>query len=144
MSLALRIDGDFSIKQEDFDSVLTALKAAPEGELIVHLDESITDIRYAFDQCQWECLMTSGDIKGCYFNGAEFGEYYDEHLQFFKTLAPWVPDHSFIDFQGEEGELWRWFFMAGECEEHQALVTYPTLQKYDATKPLGYNSSYHS
>ena len=39
MSLALRIDGDFSIKQEDFDSVLTALKAAPEGELIVHLDE---------------------------------------------------------------------------------------------------------
>ena len=125
------IDGDFSIKKEDFDAVLIALKAAPKGRLIDEIDEGITDIQYAFAQCQWECLMDEGDIKGIYFEGEKW---HDEHEQFMNTVAPLVPDRSFIECRGEEGEMWKWFFMDGKCEEHQALLTYPTLKKYEAVK----------
>jgi hypothetical protein len=125
------VDGDFSIKKEDFDSVLTALKAVPKDLLVFDLDERITDIRYAFDWCQWDCVIDEGNIIGIYFNGEKW---YDQHENFMNTVAPWVPDRSFIECRGEEGEMWKWFFMDGKCEEHQAFVTYPTLEKYKAVK----------
>jgi len=121
------VDGDFSIKKEDFDAVLIALKAAPKGRLVDDIDENIPDLEWAFSMCQWECLMDEEGIKSIYFNSEKW---HDAHVQFMNTVAPWVPDRSFIECRGEEGEMWKWFFMDGKCEEHQALVTYPTLEKY--------------
>lgn len=33
---------------------------------------------------------------------------------FFKSIAPFVLDNSYIDWRGEDGELWRWYFSNGE------------------------------
>ena len=116
---------------DDFDAVLIALKATPKGRLVDDIDENVPDLEWAFSMCQWECLMDEGDIKGIYFEG---DKWHDEHEQFMNTVAPWVPDRSFIECRGEEGEIWKWFFMDGKCEEHQAFITYPTLEKYEAVK----------
>ena len=42
----------------------------------------------------------------------------------FCALAPFVADDGTIDFQGEDGERWRYHFRRGRCYELEANVVY--------------------
>jgi hypothetical protein len=39
---------------------------------------------------------------------------------FFSVIAPFVKDGSFIEWRGEDGAEWRWFFTGGKVSEQSA------------------------
>lgn len=47
------------------------------------------------------------------FFGEKFGGY---EYQLFKVIAPYIED-GFIEYRGEDGECWRYYFSKGECKE---------------------------
>lgn len=49
---------------------------------------------------------TDGNIIDIWFDGEKMG---DEDFMF-KAIAPYVKAGSYLDFHGEDGELWRWEF----------------------------------
>ena len=62
----------------------------------------------------------NGDIWHLYFRGDKSGH----DLDFFKVLAPFVRDESYIIMRGEDGEMWRWFFKDKTCIEQNAIITW--------------------
>jgi len=48
------------------------------------------------------------------------GEKIGNESSFFKAIAPFVKEGSFIEMVGEDGEKWRWVFENGQCVEKQA------------------------
>ena len=55
----------------------------------------------------------NGDVTHIYFNGEKLG---DEEI-ILSSIAPYVENGSYITFQGEEGERWKWKFVDGVLEE---------------------------
>lgn len=46
-----------------------------------------------------------------------FGEKYGEELTIHKVLAPFVEDGGYIEYKGEDGDVWRHLFKNGEVRE---------------------------
>jgi hypothetical protein len=64
-----------------------------------------------------------GNIDAIGYNGGNLSD--EEDL--FKQIAPMVEDDSFLEYRGEDGELWRWVFRGGKCYELTATITWPEL-----------------
>jgi hypothetical protein len=64
-----------------------------------------------FEWWQWSAgVDDDGNINGIEFVGENLGS--DE--DFFRIIAPFVQDDSFIHMVGEEGEQWKWIFKDGK------------------------------
>jgi hypothetical protein len=63
---------------------------------------------------------TFGDIIGIEFTGEKMGD--DEKL--FAAIAPFVEKGSYIEMQGEEGDIWRWVFDGEGVKEVMAKVSF--------------------
>ena len=125
-------DSDFTIKKENFTKALEALKAAfiPEnmnvsdyinGKEYPHfswvdtqtvlnakeLEDALREIRYqpVYDD--------DGNIINVEFTGEKAGA---EDV-FFVALAPYVENHSYICFEGEDGCRWEWDFDGQKVKE---------------------------
>lgn len=71
----------------------------------------------------WRWMMhqnDAGDIVDISFNGDKYGD--DDIL--FNTLAPFVRSGSFISMRGEDGALWRWYFIDGECVAQEGKISF--------------------
>ena len=66
-------------------------------------------------------LNAEGDIIGIEFQGGTLRD----DFEMFQKIAPFVRDGSFLEMTGEDGALWRWVFKDGECQEINAVVTWP-------------------
>jgi hypothetical protein len=60
------------------------------------------------------------NIIDLYFENEKIGQ---EDL-LFKTIAPCVREGSFLDIDGEEGEMWRWYFDGTDMIEQLGTVSY--------------------
>lgn len=70
-------------------------------------NRTIKTLEEALDEWSYHPEINShGDIVDLWFDGEKIG---DEN-QMFKALAPFVEPGSYLDFHGEDGELWRWYF----------------------------------
>jgi len=63
--------------------------------------------------------------------GTSCGGYYDSKTGseeiFMMTLAPFVQDGSYMEWQGEDAERWRWVFRDGTMVIQEAIVTWRDL-----------------
>lgn len=126
------IDNQFKIKKENFEMALDGLKNAfvPEnmncydyinGQTYPHfswvdthsvlksrsLGEALKKIRYEPE------YNDAGDICNVDFTGQKYGS---ENV-FFAALAPYVEDGSYIAFEGEDGDTWKWQFSNGVVKQ---------------------------
>lgn len=123
------IDSKFAIKKENFEEALRSLKGifVPENmtckdyisEKEYHhfswvdtntvlssltFEEALKGIRYT------PVYDVDGDICDIEFTGEKYG---DEKI-FFTSLAPYVEPDSYVCFEGEDGEVWKWIFRNGK------------------------------
>jgi hypothetical protein len=61
-----------------------------------------------------------GNIVDLYFDHDKMGQ---EDL-LFDTIAPCVRAGSYLDMEGEEGDLWRWYFDGEQMLDQTGKVTY--------------------
>lgn len=116
---------DFKIKESNEEKALQALKdmAIKNNEISWVDNQYIIDsktFKQAFSECRYQSSLEEVDgemyITIDYFSGEKYGS---EEL-IFNTLAPYVEDGSYITYQGEEGELWRYVFNNGLMQEKNA------------------------
>lgn len=62
----------------------------------------------------------TGDLTDIHFIGEKLG---DEKI-LFQALAPFVDKGSFIEMEGEDGDLWRWTFDGQQMIEQVARITW--------------------
>lgn len=120
---------DFKIKESNEEKALQALKdMAIKNNRISWVDnQDIIDsktFKQAFSECRYQSSLEEVDgemyITIDYFSGEKYGS---EEL-IFNTLAPYVEDGSYITYQGEEGEQWRYTFNNGTMKEKTAKITW--------------------
>ena len=84
--------------------------------------KTFKEIAQAF---RWDMDMNEdGDVYWITFNGEKYG---GDEMIFLNIIAPYVKKDSYIEMEGEEGERWQWYFDGETCEEHHAIINYPTL-----------------
>lgn len=127
---------DFFIEKEKFPHLLEAIKAlagCPDN-MTGRIDNSpsyawvdmgklasSTSVADALKAWRWNPdFDEDGNINYIWFEGQKYGD--DPVL--FEQIAPWVRDDSFIEMQGEQGEIWRWVFQNGEVIEKDAKITW--------------------
>ena len=66
-----------------------------------------------------------GNVTDFIFSGEKYG---GDELVFLNTIAPYVKEGSFIEFRGEDGEQWKWYFNGNTCEEYFAEIIYSDLE----------------
>lgn len=124
----------FRIPADKKDAALKAVKAVLTGP--PHVDEDGRQLHFAWVRADWlnetaldELLgawrwtayeNVNGDIVELEFTGEKMGNESD----LFAALAPFVDDGSFIQMEGEEGELWRWCFDNGKLHERYGRVVF--------------------
>lgn len=140
------MDADFVIKRENQDKALEAVKKLADtvnengsgssysgGECKSRSYAWVTtedfvnadDVSEAISAWGWEPQTdeVTGDITTMYFVAEKKGD--DEYL--LDALAPYVEPGSFIQMQGEDGSIWRWFFDGQQCIEQGGEVTFAPL-----------------
>ena len=60
------------------------------------------------------------NVVGIRFDGEKEGD--EEEL--FRTLAPYVDDGSYLQFRGEDAEIWRYVFEGDSVERQDATMRY--------------------
>ena len=125
-------ESNFTIKRKNFDKALQSLKDVfvPEnmtcynyvnGKKYPHfswvdtktvleskeLGEALEEIRYA------PTYNDDGDICDVEFTGEKYG---DEEI-FFNALAPYVESGSYLCFEGEDEDTWKWAFDNGKVKQ---------------------------
>lgn len=84
--------------------------------------DTLEDLMYEWG---WEAENGSlGNIVYVRFDGDRLS---DED-KWFDVLAPFVKRGSYIDMEGEDGYIWRWYFDGLTCTEHRGEVVFPTLE----------------
>jgi hypothetical protein len=56
-----------------------------------------------------------------------YGRNLSDEKTLFNQIAPMVEDGSFLEYRGEDGDIWRWVFRGGKCYERGAIITWPEL-----------------
>lgn len=131
-------DTKFTIKKENFEAALKALKDLFRDERNMPIYDWINGTKHphfswvstkevldseslcqALSAIRWSPDVDSNeDINYITFEGEKSG---NENI-FFATIAPYVENGSYIGMEGEDGYLWRWVFNNGEVKE-----TTPTI-----------------
>ena len=70
-------------------------------------------------ECGWEVYINEkGDYDAIIF----INEKASNDIVILNAIAPYVEPNSYIQMQGEDGEIWRWVFEDGQVKE-----IYPTI-----------------
>ena len=125
-----QLSSKFIIRKENFDNALQALKDVfveenmtcrdyVNGVTYPHFSWVDTDIvlnaitlHDALVEIRYLPQYNNGDMVDVIFNGEKYG---DEEI-FFSALAPYVEDCSYIQFEGEDGRIWKWSFDDGKVQ----------------------------
>lgn len=86
---------------------------------MVEQAETITHAMRAF---RWHPVQeyNGGDVVDLEFLGGKLG---DDKV-FFEALAPFVVEGSYVQMEGDDGEVWRWCFEDGQVIEKRARIQY--------------------
>ena len=75
----------------------------------------------------------NGGIIGLCFTGEKYG--HGEEEEELRAIAPAMPDGDYVEFQGEEGERWRWAFYKGKLVELSSKLVWEELPNAAETGP---------
>lgn len=118
----------YSIQQRDSEFSIRPENVAPAFEaLMEHIAEELkdaTDLRQALLSFNWE---TDKTYTWLWFTGDRYSEYYP---LIFSLLAPFVTSGSWVEMQGQEGEIWRWEFTDGEVYEQEGIIAWTGYREH--------------
>ena len=80
--------------------------------------ERAEDLRDALLAFGWE---TDESCAWLWYLGDRYSEIYE---RLFAVIAPFVTGGSWIEMQGQEGEIWRWEFEGGRLYEQEAVIAW--------------------
>jgi len=113
------------IAKEHLDEIYKRL-----GDANYPTDEEPT-ISDALMEHGWEPgFNDKGDIVYLGFIGEKASDEDEEVV--LKAIAPYVGELSYIGMRGEDGDMWRWYFVGGKCYELHAKIVWDTAEM----KPL--------
>jgi len=114
-------DSKFFIDKKYFNEALVAVKSLAGKKMYDDDYLNADSLADAIGEWRWDVTIdTSGNIVDIEFLGEKLGD--DKIL--FDVLAPFVKTGSYIEIQGEDGELWRWVFDGEKCNEVYAEITW--------------------
>ena len=112
-----QLDSGFFVAADVIPSLIETIhKLAENGQYSWVRDNYIdsNDVTDIFRCWRWDIDMDKhGNIVDIRFDGEKLGD--DE--VFFKAIAPFVQDGSFIEMRGEDNAMWRWKFSNGKLRE---------------------------
>lgn len=129
-------DGNVFIARENLPKVHAAIAGLmtraglqPNGAFRWVTTGAVSSARTVHEQLaewRWEVQYAAdGSITGLWFEGEKLGD----DLLLLKAMAPYVRAGSYLDMQGEDGEMWRWYFDGADCEELSAEVRFAAPSK---------------
>jgi hypothetical protein len=65
-------------------------------------------------------LGDDGSVTGIGLAGQKLGD----EFHFFKAIAEYIDDGSFLEYRGEDDTRWRWCFEKGQMIERRAVITW--------------------
>lgn len=123
-----------------FVVALSTAKPKPlpsKEEILLDVEEAISNINYQLqkgrggrlalenlDQAKKKLIAKPEDM--IFVTGISFeGESQDgTEEEMFQAIAPFVEADSYIEMQGEDGEIWRWIFDGTTCVEKVANLSF--------------------
>jgi len=112
-------DNKFKIKKENEFNVLIALKEFAEKNTHIRwvdnvVIEEANDIFSAFEEIRYILSYDdNGDFILSYYSGEKLGD--DEVI--LNAIAKYVEPNSYLQFCGEDGEIFRYVFDGETCKE---------------------------
>ena len=80
---------------------------------------SSKNIKELLNSLRYDCTI---DFEYVYITDF-IGEKYGEELTIHKVLAPFIEDNGYIEYRGEDGDIWRHIFKNGKASEiHPTMV----------------------
>ena len=120
-------DSHFRMAAEKLPAALAAVQALAEQKTSFQWVDSnfarqASTVAEILEAWRWEGEFDpiTGDLTDIHFIGEKLG---DEEI-LFQALAPFVDKGSFIEMQGEDGDLWRWTFDGQQMIEQVARITW--------------------
>ena len=119
-------DSRFRMAAEKLPAALAAVQALAEQATSFQWVDSnfaqASTVAEILEDWRWEGEFDpiTGDLTDIHFIGEKLG---DEEI-LFQALAPFVDKGSFIEMQGEDGDLWRWTFDGQQMIEQVARITW--------------------
>lgn len=120
------MEASFMLKKENADKAWEALKKLfDKTPHIGWANQSVIKNSSSFEEAMEECGWTieqneNGDYDFIYFSDEKYG---DNEIEL-EAIAPYVEDDSYIQMQGEDGDIWRWIFKNGKCIEKYATISF--------------------
>lgn len=116
-------NAQFVILKKNFQNVIDTLKELSAQKELDWIDNNViqasSDIVDIFDELRYEVdFNVIGDIYCIWFIGEKLGS--DEII--FNSIAQYVEDGSYIEYSGEDTDMWRYVFENGKMQEK-----YPTI-----------------
>jgi len=117
----------FFVLAEDKPKIVKVLRSLPHRryDWVDDNFHQLTDIHEMGQAWRWQFdTDNDGNINDIWFQGQKLG---DEET-FFKTIAPFVRDSSFIEMEGDDDERWRWVFKNGQLYEQDSKLVWGELR----------------
>lgn len=117
-------DSSFEIKKNKISSAAKAIRSLDDGTRYSWVDNGFSkakSIEVLFAAWRFECERdANGDILYMVWDGEKSG---DERV-LFNAIAPYVEKGSFLEWHGEDGEMWRWIFDGKQMKEIKPKITW--------------------
>ncbi|MBX4266590.1 hypothetical protein [Clostridium estertheticum] len=119
-------ENKFKIKKENEVNVLKALKDFAEENTQLRWVDSVVileanDVFSAFEEIRYPLeIDANGDLVLEYFSGEKLG---DDKL-ILNSIAKYVEPNSYLQFSGEDGEIFRYVFNGETCEEKAPKISW--------------------
>lgn len=120
-------DSKFTVKEANKIPAMKAIKAAFKGKgQIGWIREDELKGTDSFSEvmrkCRWDCDLDDDDnVDSIEFQGEKAGEDIDV---VFNAIAPYVEAGSYVEFHGEDGDLFRYVFDGSTMKEKNATVSW--------------------
>ena len=118
------MEANFMLKKENVNEAWGALKKVCNESSNRWLESAVNDsptFEESMEECGWTIEQNeNGDYDSIYFSDEK---YRNNEIEL-EAIAPYVEDDSYIQMQGEDGDIWRWIFKDGKCIEKYATISF--------------------
>lgn len=119
------------IKMENMDKALIAFKKWQDknnrlGFTSVSSILNAKNLKELLEELRYDSKYDSesGDLLIIEFTGDKYGN----ELTIWQVLAPFVENDTYIEYKGEDGDVWRHIFKNGKCKEVHPKIVWEELQ----------------
>lgn len=118
----------FRMKKEYANDALKALKElfSKEGYRAGWVDTATVLKAETFEDALGECWFEIGSYRPdvydyIYFSGEKYS---GNEMEILASFAKYVEEGSYIEMEGEDGQIWRWVFRGFSVEEQEAKIVW--------------------